>query len=111
MILSAGDKIHVIHRKLFDGSPRRHFAGIVDACDGGLARVTGYLFSLDKKSNQFVRHDPLPRTHIVPLTSGILIINLLPGHVSLDKLTYQHASGKRIQMSDGSDWHLDLSSL
>ena len=101
----------MIHRKLFDGSARRHFAGIAEACDGGLARVTGYLFSMDKKSNQFVRHDPLLRTHIVPLTSGLLIINLLPSHVALDKLTYKHASGQSILMSDGSDWHLDLSNL
>jgi len=109
MVLSTGDKIHVIHRKLFDGSTRRHFAGTVQACDGGLARATGYLFSMNK-SNQFVRHDPLLRTHIVPLTSGLLIINLLPSHVALEKLIYKHDSGQ-IVVSDGSDWHLHLSHL
>jgi len=80
----------------------------MEVCDGGLARVMGYLFSSDKKSNQFVRHDPLPRTHIIPLTSGLLIINLLPSHVALDKLTYKHTSAQSTLLSDGSDWLLDL---
>ena len=110
MVLSTGDKVHVIHRKLFDGSTRRHFAGTVEACDGGLARVTGYLFAIDGKSNQFVRHGSLPRTHIVPLTSGLLIINVLPSHVALDKLSYNRA-GQNTVLSDGSDWHLELSHL
>jgi hypothetical protein len=46
--------------------------------------------------------------HIVPLTSRLLVINLLASHVALDKLTYKHASGQSILMSDGSDWHIDL---
>jgi hypothetical protein len=111
MVLSKGDKIHVIHRQLFEASARRHFAGTVEACDSGLARVTGYLFSMGAKSNQFERHDPLLRTHIVPLTSGLLIINILPGHLALDKLSYKHRAGNSILLSDCSDWNLDLSHL
>jgi len=51
MILSAGDKIHIIHRQLFDRDAQRHFVGIVEARKGSLARVNGYLFARDTQSN------------------------------------------------------------
>lgn len=43
-ILSVGEKIHVIRRQLFEGDTRHHFVGTVEACDGYLARVKGYLY-------------------------------------------------------------------
>jgi hypothetical protein len=46
-VVSVGEKIHVIHRLLFEGDTRRHFVVTVDARDGPLARVTG-IFSLCK---------------------------------------------------------------
>ena len=50
-ILSSGDKIHIIHRQLFDRDAQRHFVGIVEARKGSLARVNGYLFARDTQSN------------------------------------------------------------
>jgi hypothetical protein len=46
MILSIGDKIHVIHRQLFDGDARRHLVGSVEARQASLARVKGCLFAI-----------------------------------------------------------------
>ena len=89
MILAAGEKIHVIHRQLFDGDTRRHFVGTVEACEGGLARVKDYLFAMDTKSNQFVKHDPHLRTRIIALTPGLLFINVLPPQVDIEKITYK----------------------
>jgi hypothetical protein len=110
MVLSAGEKVHIIHRKSFDGDTRRHFVGTVEVCDGNLAKVKGYLFAMDKKSNRFVKHDP-ERTRIIALTSGMLIINILPPQVDIEKITYKQSSVDHIAVSDGSDWHLDLSHL
>jgi hypothetical protein len=111
MILAAGEKVHIIHRQSFDGDTRRHFVGTVEACDGNLAKVNGYLFAMDKKSNRFVKHDPELRTRIIALTSGMLIINVLPPHVEIGKINYKHSSVDHIVVSDGSDWQLDLSHL
>lgn len=111
MILSAGDKVHIIHRQLFDGDARRHFVGTVESCDGILATVKGYLFAMDAKSNQFVKHDPNLRTRIIALTSGLLYINILPPHVDIEKITYKHKSAQHVVVTDDSDWYLDLAHL
>ena len=41
MFLGKGEKLHVIHRPLFQGDVRRHFIGTVDSYDGQLVRATG----------------------------------------------------------------------
>jgi hypothetical protein len=110
MILKAGEKIHVIHRQFFEGDARRHFIGTVEECEGTLVRVKGYLFAMDAKSNQFVKRDSL-RTRIVALNSARCIINVLPGQVQIEKIIYKHQPGGDILVSDGSDWHLDLTHL
>jgi hypothetical protein len=110
-ILSAGDKIHIIHRQVFDRDVQRHFVGIVEACEGSLAKVKGYLFARDTQSNQFVRHDHEARTRIVALNSDMLIINVLPPHVDTEKITYKRHVGQEVTVTDGSDWHLELSHL
>jgi hypothetical protein len=88
MVLKPGDKIHVIHRQLFDGDARRHFVGTVEVCEGALARVQGYVYAMDTK-NQFVKRDSL-RTRIIPLMAAAVIVNLLPEQVEIDKIAYTH---------------------
>ena len=110
MILTNGEKIHVIHRQLYDGDAKRHFVGVVEACEGSLARVNGYLFAMDVKSNLFVKRESL-RTRIIPLDSAGVIVNVLPAQVQLDKISYKYRQGGDILVTDGSDWHLDLTHL
>ena len=110
MILKTGEKILIIHRQLFDGDARRHFVGTVEMCDGTLARVNGYLFALETKLNQFVKRDTL-RTRIIPLDCGSVIVNVLPEQVQIEKVTYKHRTGGDILVSDGGDWHLDITHL
>ena len=107
MILQKGEKIHVIHRRHFDKDPHRHFIGVVDACENGLARVTGHIFTVDTVKYEFFRR-PEPRTRIVPLASGDVIINIVPTSVDLEKVTYK-AEKKSVRVTDGSDWHMDIS--
>ena len=109
-ILKSGEKVHVIHRQLYDGDSRRHFVGTVDACEGTLARVVGYLFSIETRRNQFVKREG-ERTRVIPLDTGVVIVNVLPPHVDVDKVTYTYKSPSEFVVSDGSGWHLDLSHL
>ncbi len=48
------------------------------------------------------------RTRIIALTSGDLLINVLPPSVDLEKIIYKQEK-KVVRVTDGSDWHLDLS--
>jgi len=107
MILQKGEKIHVIHRRHFDKDPHRHFLGVVDDYENGLARVTGHIYTVDPvKFNYFRR--PEPRTRIISLHSGDSLVNIVPPHVELDKVVYQQEK-KSVRVTDGSDWVMEIS--
>jgi hypothetical protein len=109
VILSPGEKVHIIHRRLFEHDPHRHFVGTVEAYDAGVVRVTGHVYAVDPMTFQFVRRADL-RTRIVSAVSGEVIINVIPSSVKLDKVRYrQEANGLRV--TDGSDWHIDISEI
>jgi hypothetical protein len=107
MILQKGEKIHVIHRRHFEKEPHRHFLGVVDDCENGIARVTGHIFTVDPSKFVFFRRPEL-RTRIVPLSSGDALVNILPPSVNLDKVVYIQEK-KSLRVTDGSDWHMDIS--
>ncbi|MDB6016238.1 MAG: hypothetical protein JWR19_727 [Pedosphaera sp.] len=107
MILQKGEKIHVIHRRHFDKDPHRHFVGVVDAYEHGLARITGHIFTVDLVKFSFFRR-PEVRTRIVSLTSGDVLINILPPSVDLDKIVYKQEK-KAVRVTDGSQWHMEIS--
>ena len=109
MILNSGEYIHIIHRQLFPEDARRHFVGTVESHEGLLVRVTGYLFAIDSRNSQFVRREQL-RTRVVSLNDAV-IVNILPGHVKIDKITYTHRPSGDILVTDGTDWHLDITQL
>jgi hypothetical protein len=109
-ILKSGERVHVIHRQLYEGDARRHFVGVVDACEGTLARVVGYLFSVEARRNQFVKRDGL-RTRVISLDAASVIVNVLPPEVDVERVTYTYKSTTEFVVSDGSGWHLDLSHL
>ena len=81
--------------------------GIVEAYDGGVARVNGNVFTVDRTKFAFVRRLET-RTRIISLVSGDLLVNVLPPSVDLDKIVYQQEK-KTLRVTDGSDWFLDLS--
>ncbi|MHB8523968.1 MAG: hypothetical protein ACYDH9_24865 [Limisphaerales bacterium] len=109
MILQKGEKIHVIHRRLFDKEAHHHFVGVVDDYENGVARVTGHVYTVDRAKFAFIRRSEA-RTRIISLVSGNPLINILPPAVDLDKIVYRQEK-KGVRVTDGSDWYLDLSEL
>ncbi len=109
VILSPGEKVHIIHRRLFEHEPHRHFVGSVEAYDGGVVRVTGHVYSVDTMTFQFVRRADL-RTRIVSAASGEVLINVLPASVNLAEVRYKQEANV-LRVTDGSEWHLDLSEI
>ncbi|MBI4026460.1 MAG: hypothetical protein HY360_15855 [Verrucomicrobia bacterium] len=107
MILSKGEKIHVIHRRLFEKDIGRHFVGMVEEYEHGVARVAGYVYTVDHNSYKFVRR-PGVRTRVISLASGELLVNVIPATVDLNKIVYETGKGF-LRVTDGSDWHLDIS--
>jgi len=108
-ILAPGEKIHVIHRRRFDQEPHRHFVGVVNDYREGVLRMTGHVYAVDTTTYQFIRR-PEQRTRVVSVVSGEVIVNVIPASVDLSKITYRQ-EGSAVRVSDGSDWHLDISEV
>lgn len=109
MILKKGEKIHVIHRRLLDKESHRHFVGTVEHYRDGVARVTGYVYTVDRVRFVFIRR-PDKRTRIISLVSGDLLVNVLPDNVNIEKVVYRQEKDA-VRVTDGSSWHLDLSEV
>jgi hypothetical protein len=112
MIIETGEKIHVIFSKLFEGDFTRHFVGTVEKCEGTLVRTMGCLYSQETKmghAGDIVKRVDL-RVRIIPLDCESVIVNILPKTVNIEKITYKYdVPDSVIRVTDGSDWHLDLS--
>jgi hypothetical protein len=109
MILQKGEKIHVIHRRILEQEPHRHFLGVVDDYEDGIARVTGHVFAVDSVKAVFFRRPEL-RTRIISLITGDVLVNILPPSVDLEKVVYKQEN-KSLRVTDGGDWHMDISDL
>jgi hypothetical protein len=108
MIINTGEYVHIIHRQLFPDDAQRHFVGTVEIHEGTIIRVKGYLFALSS-NNQFVRREQL-RTRLISLNDAV-IVNTLPARVRIDQISYTHRPNGDIHVTDGSDWHLDITHL
>ncbi len=109
MIINIGEYVHIIHRQLFQGDAQRHFVGTVEGHESNLIRVEGYLFAMDSTHSQFVRREQL-RTRVVALDDAV-IVNVLPSSVKIDHITYTHQPNGDVHITDGTDWHLDITHL
>ena len=105
-VLTVGEKVHVITRRVFEEDLRRHFAGECTAVGSSLARIVGYAFVFDPARNEYLKRPEL-RTRIFPLTDSGLIITVLPAEVDFEKLKYGMSNG-RLVLSDGSGYELDI---
>jgi hypothetical protein len=107
MILKPGEKVHIIHRRNYEKDRHRHFIGTVEFYDLGVARVTGHVYTVDPVKFSFMKR-PEPRTRLVSIVSGDVLVNILPAKVKLDNIIYKQER-KAVRVTDGSDWYLDLS--
>jgi hypothetical protein len=107
MILRKGEKIHVIHRRHFEKDQHRHFIGVVEEYEMGVARVTGHVYTVDLVKFAFLKRAEM-RTRLVSVVSGDVLVNVLPASVDLEKIVYKQGRNA-VRVTDGSDWHMDIS--
>jgi hypothetical protein len=107
MILTRGEKVHIIQRRLFETDLRRHFLGEVCEAVELVVRVRGYTFEFEKAGNRYVRL-PEARERVVSLVDGSFIINILPPHAKCEKATYAIGKDNRLCVTDGETFSLDL---
>lgn len=108
MVISTGEKVHIITRRLFEEDLRRHFVGVVETCTETTIRVNGWAFVFDQAVTEFTRRDGA-RTRVFSLTSAGLIIGVLPGDVDLEKVRYRaDKSGGRV-LTDDQGFEMNIS--
>lgn len=108
MILEAGSKVLIVHRRLFENDHSRFFLGVVDDYDLGVAKVRGNTWLRDPFTAQFLKKDDL-RTKIVAVASGTLMVYELPPETDMKLLRFFTEKGGRLTLSDGKKFMADLS--
>lgn len=106
-LLTAGEKVHVIRRRGFDGDLRRHFVGEVVEVSGSSARVAGYTFLYDAGSTGWIRHEE-KRTKVFDLGHPGFIVNVLDSSVDLESVRYEVDDRGRLKVIDGASLKLDV---
>ncbi|HLC03620.1 MAG TPA: hypothetical protein VJK02_11330 [Anaerolineales bacterium] len=48
MVITVGEEVHIITRRLFENDLRRHFAGLVEEVSRSLLRARGHVFVFDE---------------------------------------------------------------
>jgi hypothetical protein len=107
MILKQGDRVLIVHRRLFDGDSGRFFLAVVDAYEQGLARVTGYTFVREQLEGRVLRKEDC-RTKIVSVASGSLIVYQLPDDLVIEDVQVVIRESC-LSMTDGRQFDMNLS--
>ncbi len=106
MVLNHGDKLLVTHRRLYREDQPRYFIGAVKEFADGLAKVEGRLYVRDTSTGKVLVKDI--RTEIIAVTSGTLVLNVLPEATNLDAMRLYY-EGVRLMATDDADFQMDLS--
>ena len=105
-VISVGEKLHIMTRRLFEADIRRHFAGEVTAVAADLIEVTGYTFIFNAGTTNYVKLPEL-RTRVFSPGQAGLIVNKIPRDVVVSNLDYRHIN-RRLTFTDGKSFALDV---
>jgi hypothetical protein len=109
MVIHQGEYVHIIHRQLFQNDAQRHFVGTV----GGARREPHprERLSVCHGFNSQLVCPPRTAAHAGVALGDSVIVNVLPSHVKIDEITYTHRPNGDVHVTDGTDWHLDITHL
>ncbi len=106
MILAAGAKLLICHRRLYAEDHSRYFFGEVEMYAEGIAKVHGFTWARDHVSG-FQRKDGR-RTKLIAIASGSLMVYELPKDVDLDEIRIEQPNTHRVIATDGAGFTMDL---
>lgn len=107
MTIDAGEILHIIERRAFEGDVRRHFVGKVEKVGNISFRIKGYPFVYNAAKNEFIRKRNL-RTRIVSISDAKYIINVLPANADIESTVYKIIDTNRLVVTDGKTFELDV---
>jgi len=107
MILTAGDKLLVVHRRLFAGDAVRFFTCKVEEYEDGIVRVSGHTWIRDPVGGRMLRKQD-ESTKIVALSAGSIMAYVLPQSADMSTLTFEVDERGGLWLSDGAGFKMDL---
>jgi hypothetical protein len=108
VILERGTKLLISHRRLFAEDQPRFFVGVVEVCEGGVARVSGHSWVREQLRGDILRKQDR-RTKLVALASGSLFIYVLPEDLDIEALRIEHGKDRDHVLTDGKAFRMDIS--
>ena len=107
MLLAAGAKLLVCHRRLYAEDHLRLFIGTVECYADGIAKVSGFTWTRDA-THGFQRKNGR-RTKFISLVSGTVMAYELPGDLDPESVHIDQSTGHGVIMTDGASFKMDLS--
>lgn len=107
MIVSKGEKVHVVYRRTLEAEVRRHFIGEIIEAHDAIVRLDGIVFIFDNSLNQFIKKTE-SRTTIINLAESGYIVNLIGSQVNIEDLKYTMSTSRRLTLTDGKGFSLDI---
>ncbi len=107
MLLQSGDKLLVVHRRLFERDSSRFFVGHVEAYEAGVVRVTGYTFIREPVAGTVSRKNDV-RTKLFSLSSGALMVYVLPRDLKVESVQLV-AEESNLALTCDHKFRMDLS--
>lgn len=107
-MLEQGEKVLIVHRRMFEKDSPRFFVGEVQAYEQGIVKVKGYTFVKDMFSGSMKKKSDL-RTKVMSIVSGTLIVYQLPVIVLLDSVTFNRDQDGGLVLMDGEGFSMDMS--
>jgi len=108
MILSKGEKVFIITRRLFHWDLRRHFVGEVQEVTDSTIRVHGFAFIFDDTSQQFIRRDDM-RIRLFSLIDAGIIINILSQDINIEDVHYKTNEKNHRIITDDKSFSMNVS--
>ncbi len=108
MLVPGGAKLLLAHRRLFPEDQPRFFIGTVEAYADGMARISGYSWVREQLRGDILRKRD-PRTKLVSLVAGTLLVYVLPDEVDIENLSIEHGTDRDYVLTDGKEFQMDLS--
>lgn len=106
-ILTAGDKVLIVHRRLFPSDYPRYFAGVVEVFEDGMAVVSGFTWEKEQFTGQIQKKEDR-RKKIVPIASGTVLAYVIPRETEVDKLVIETLGRETVWLTDRGKFRMDL---
>jgi len=107
-MLETGDKVLVVHRRLYEKDPIRIFTGKVLEYENGIAKIAGYTFVKDMFTGAMEEKREL-RTKLLSVVSGTLIVYQLPSTVVPESLKFSLTQDGELVLTDEQGFSMDMS--